>query len=171
MKNFNRLLVLSLTIVAILLAGPRAKADTLPLKITFDVAYQTGVSGQTLTFDGIISNISGGQVILGSDNFTLAAPGGAVNDFFLFTPLFLDAGTSSDDLALFAFTIAPGTPAGLYTEDYQILDGSGNVVGNAVFDINVTPEPGTILLLGTGLLLLAGLIRSRLPKTKTLTAI
>jgi hypothetical protein len=37
------------------------------------------------------------------------------------------------------------------------------------FDIDVTPEPGTIVLLGTGLLLLAGLIRFRMPKTQPLT--
>jgi PEP-CTERM motif len=53
---------------------------------------------------------------------------------------------------------------------FDILDANGNIIGQVDFDIDVTPEPGTILLLGTGLLLLAGLIRWRVPKTGTMTA-
>jgi hypothetical protein len=170
MKSFSKLFVLSLTIVAFLLAATAAKADTYPLTITFDSAVQTGLGGQTFTFDGIITNVSGSLVNLSSDSFTLAA-GSVSNDFFLTTPASLAAGASSSDLALFAITVAQGTPVGLYTEVYQILDGS-TVVGDVTFDIYITPEPGTILLLGTGLLLLAGLIRWprwRMPKQKTLT--
>jgi PEP-CTERM motif len=37
-------------------------------------------------------------------------------------------------------------------------------VGEAAFDVSVvTPEPGTVLLVGTGFLTLAGFIRRKMP--------
>ena len=169
MKSFSKMLVLSLTMVGFLLAIPAAKADPYSLTIAFDSPFQTGVEGQTLTFSGIISNISLGSVDLAGDSFTLVGGTANDNDFFMNTPPTLAAGTNTGDVDLFTFTIAPGTAAGLYVEEFQITDSSGNVVGEVTFDIDVTPEPGTILLLGTGLLLLAGLIRWRMPKNNSLT--
>ena len=170
MKSFNKVLVLSLAVVGLLLAAPAAKADPFSLSIAFDSPFQSGVEGQTLTFSGMISNISLGPVDLAGDSFTLV--GGTENDsdFYLNTPPSLASGGNSGDVDLFTFTIAPGTAAGIYAEEYQITDSNGHVVGEATFDIDVTPEPGTILLLGTGLLILAGLVRRRMPKNNnTLT--
>jgi len=169
MKSFRKLLVLPLTIVAFLGAVSVAKADPYPLTITLDSPFQSGLTGTTLDFTGTITNISGSLVNLGGDSFTLGGSftsndSGYVNN----APFTLDASQTSGGIDLFTITIAPGTAAGIYAGVFDIMDGN-TIVGQVDFDIDVTPEPGTILLLGTGLLLLAGLIRLRLPKTKTLT--
>lgn len=169
MKSFSKVLLVSLATVGFLLAAPAAKADSYPLTIALDSPFQSGVEGQTLTFSGVISNISLGSVDLFGDSFTLVGGTANDNDFYLNTPPTLASGTNTGDVGLFTFTIAPGTAAGIYVEEYQITNAVGNVVGEVTFDIDVTPEPGTILLLGTGLLLLAGLARWRMPKNNTLT--
>ena len=168
MKSFSKL-ALSLTIAAFLLTGPAAKADT--LTITLDSPFQSGLAGQTLNFSGTITNPLGPTVALSGDSITLAGTFTTDDTGFLFyAPLTLSASQSSGDIPLFAITIDPGTALGIYAGAFDILDGSGAVEGQADFDIDVTPEPGTILLLGTGLLVLAGMIRWRLPKPETMTA-
>jgi hypothetical protein len=124
---------------------------------------------RTLDFTGTITDPATNGVSLGGDSFTLSGllrvnDNGYVNN----APFTMNMGDTSGDIDLFSVTIAPGTPAGIYAGVFDILNGN-TVVGEVDFDIDVTPEPGTILLLGTGLLLLAGLARRRMPKPATLT--
>ena len=171
MKSFSKMLVLPLTMAAFLVAANAAKADPYALTIVLDAPFQSGLTGSTLDFTGTITTSSVSTVSLGGDSFTLSGLF-TPNDgpFLNNAPLTMSASSmpSSGDIDLFTITIAPGTPAGIYAGVFDILDGN-TVVGEVDFDIDVTPEPGTILLLGTGLLLLAGLIRWRMPKPTTLT--
>jgi hypothetical protein len=77
--------------------------------------------------------------------------------FFNNAPFSLAPSSSSGDFELFTVDIPNGTPVGLYTGSFEILGGGPsdqNVVGTATFDVEITPDPGTLLLLGTGLLAL-----------------
>ena len=169
MKTSKRFLVMSLTTVFVLLASTAAKADNYPLTITLDEPFQSAMTAGTFDFTGTIVNNSAGVVNLGGDTFTFNGPLSA-NDsgFNNNAPFTLSASESSGDIDLFTITVAPGTPVGLYTGVFEITDGN-TIVGQVDFDIDLTPEPGTLLLLGTGLLALAGLARWRLPKNNNMT--
>lgn len=145
-----------MTIACFLLAGAAAKAD--PLTITLDAAYQSG-GASVFGFDATVTNTSADTVYLNGDNFSVDSPLSVddspyLNDY----PLTLGAGDSFSGL-LFNVDVPFGTPPGLYTGYFDITGGSdgnaGDTVGEAVFDVNVTPEPSSWLLLGSGLAALA----------------
>jgi hypothetical protein len=176
MKSLKNLLVFSLAVVGFLLAGTAAKAD--PLALNLDSPNQSGIDGQTLTFYGNITNDSSGTIYLNSDSYNVDLPltlddSGFVNN----APLSLDPGASSGDIELFAVTIPLGTANGLYLgNSFEILGGdpsdNTDVVGSAEFSVNVnnaptgegnsTPEPSSLVLLLTGMAVLAGTLRRRL---------
>jgi hypothetical protein len=89
--------------------------------------------------------------------------------FFLNFPLSLN----SDDPVtgeLFTITVPLGTPDGLYPGSFTLVgggDASSHLGLVEYFDVNVAnvnpiPEPGAFLLMGTGLLGFAGVVRQRL---------
>jgi hypothetical protein len=165
MKRLRSWLLPSLTIVAFLLPGMAAKADPLPLSINLDSPFQMGVGDQTLTFDVNLINTGTSLVFLNGDGFNLTSPL-TLDDsgFWNNSPFFLAASGASGDFELFTVFIPAVTPQGLYTGTFEILGGGdGNaqeVLGDATFDIEVTPEPSSLLLLGTGLLAL-GILMAR----------
>ena len=169
MKELRLSLVLALTCAGLLLVGTAAKADPITYcSLALDSPYQSGLEGQTLRFDVNITNDSSDTVYLNGDFSYVDLPL-TLNDEFFYAnaPLSLDPGGSSGDFELLTVTIPLGTPVGLYTGYFQIDGGGGSsddyLLGSADFDIDVVvPEPSSYLLFGTGLAVLAGIIRRRL---------
>ena len=159
MKNLKGLLLVSMMIAGFLLAGTAARADS--LTITLLSPFQSGVSGTVIAFDATVTNTSGSTVYLNGDDFNVDAPLSVDDSSYLDSwPLTLGAGDSYTGL-LFNVDIPWPTAVGLYTGYFEITGGAdgnaGDVVGEADFDVYVTPEPNSLLLLGSGLLALVGL--------------
>ena len=88
-------------------------------------------------------------------------------------PLTLGAGDSYTGLLFnFELPLVPTTPVGVYTGYFQILGGPDNsselnpMEAPADFNIYVTPEPSSFMLLGTGLMALTTLAGRKLPAWK-----
>ncbi len=165
MKSLRRLMVLSLTAASLLLACAAAKAD--PFTITLTPAFQSG-DQSAFAFDATVVNNSDDTVYLNGDNTFVDAPL-SVDDspFNSEWPFTLGPGDSYSGL-LFNVDVPPGT-LGDYSGYFQVLGGYDNstelnTLGTANFEVEVTPEPTTILLLGTGVLSLAGTLRRRLTR-------
>ena len=165
MKDLKRLMVLSLTSASLLLACTAAKADS--FSITLIPAFQTG-DRTVFASDATVVNNSDDTVYLNGDNTFVDAPL-SVDDspFNSEWPFTLGPGDSYSGL-LFNVDVPPGT-LGDYSGYFQVLGGYDNstelnTLGTANFEVEVTPEPTTILLLGTGVLSLAGTLRRRLTR-------
>lgn len=165
----NSLLILSLTIVGFLAAGTAAKAD--PLTIDLASPYQSGPGGTVLSFDATVINNTDAVLYLNGDGLTwddLDISHSLLDDspFVTGFPLSLDPGKSYTGLLFTA--IAPGYVQGAnnsYTGAFVIQGGGDDStfdnLGSANFDVNVTPEPSTFMLFGTGLLALAVFLSRR----------
>jgi hypothetical protein len=162
MKSLKRLLLPSIATAAFLAAGAVSRADT--LNLVLDAPYQLTTGSNTVTFDVTIYNTGAADTIyLDGDSFNIDSPL-TLDDsgFFDNAPTSLGPSDSSSDFELFTVTVPDGTPTGLYTGSFEILGGGpsdDNVIGVADFDVQVTPEPTSLLLLLTGL---AGLAVMRL---------
>ena len=127
------------------------KAD--PITLTMNNSA-TGQFGQTLTFQGLLSNLGAPTVFLNSLSFTAAA-GLTVNTapFFALSGS-LAPGQNTGTVSLFTVTVG-ALPIGSYLGSITILGGAnGNSLNSLLtrdFQIVVVPEPGTLLLLGAGL--------------------
>ena len=162
MKRNKRNLLLTVTAVGLLLAAVSAHAD--PLSVILDDPNLTAIGGQTIYFYGTITNNDP------TNTYNLDCDGTTIDPSLTFddtgfqnnTPLFLLPGDSSGDVELFSLYIPDGEAVGLYTGQYQIQGNDGGdtgdfQIGEADISVDVTPEPSSLLLMGTGMLLIAGL--------------
>jgi hypothetical protein len=140
----------------------RTNADPISFHLTSDQITTT--SGSSVTFDGTVTNDSGGA-LKASDFFF---------NFFGFDPVSVnpiqDLGVTSDFLipngsmsagvALFDVTLGSVPSGSIFTIEAQLEDINSDLSAEQTVTVNVpgsvaTPEPGTIVLFATGLLTIA----------------
>ena len=156
---------LSLLVLTGALLSVSAFADTVTLTLTNPVQYGGGSLGSSLSFNATVtaSITNGADVFLNSDSFNLDAPL-TLDDtaFFSQFPFSLTPGQSFTGL-LFTVFLPTTTPNAVYNGFFEIqggADGSAaNDLADVTFEVTMTPEPATILMLGTGLPGLVTLIR------------
>ena len=160
-----RKLTLKLSVLTVLalafIATASANADSLVLTLSNPV--QNGAPGSTLDFTAtaLAPSTNGATVFLAGDSSNVDFPLTIDdNGFFNNFPFTLDPGDSFTGL-LFTVTLPSDTPLGSYTGFFSIQDDSGAILGTANFQVNATPEPGTLVLFATGLSGLSMVVRRR----------
>jgi PEP-CTERM motif len=127
------------------------------IAVTFSVnPIQVGQGWTTLT--GTIAAPAGntGTVLINGDSFSIGSPLSADDTtFILNSPTSLASGASWTG-GLISIFVPSGTPIGIYSGYFTVIGGvlqsSGDDLGSADFNVLVTPEPTSIMLLGTGIL-------------------
>ena len=160
----NKLSFAALAIAGALVSAVPALADTVSYSLT--TVDPTVTAGGTVTFStSIVAPPSNaGDISILSDSFS-SETGITIDDSdFNDTPFALAPGQSYTG-PLFTVTSlstdAPGNYSGFF--DVTFEDASGNLfTDSAPFEISITPEPGSWVLLGTGLAAIALLKAMRL---------
>lgn len=153
--KFSKITVFA-ALIAMLLFSASAFADS----ITLDNANQSGHLGSTFSFTGTFS----GDISDGLDvNWTSISPCADASlgcvDFTPFFSTFPDTPGGFFDVFVDFGAALPGT----YTGTVVLSDSINSVSDPVNFSITVdTPEPGSLALLGSGLLGLSGVIRRKL---------
>ena len=169
MKKLKGLLILSLTFACLLLTSTAAKADS-ALTITFASPYQAG-EGSVYDFYATVTNtgadtlyLNGGSPNLESGMTLDDSPFGNDSNFWILAP-------GASYTGLFFTVTVPSYVQGAsnyYEGSYNIVGGANveaqDLLAVPNFDIQVTPEPSSMVLLATGLVGLAGTLRRRLTR-------
>lgn len=163
---------------ALLCPGVRADGTGLG-DLTITLPTISGSAGDTIAVLGSLTNTSANTLDFGGDfvtpNSTAISGLGDVffNGFLGFGPSSIGGNSMLTGVNLFTISIAPGAAPGAYDMNfYDLLGGTdaacsldptlcGVQLGSVEFTVDVqgpviTPEPGTLILLGSGLL--AGLL-------------
>ncbi len=138
--------------------APASQAGT--IAITLENSTLTAAPGETVIFEGVLTNTSGADVFLNSCNVN--PPANTFGDcgaglFFDNAPFTLGAGEVSGPYALFSVTVDPNYsgPYGLQSGSFDVIGGLASdsevTLGSQVFQVDVVPEPGTAALLGLAL--------------------
>jgi len=165
-----------------MLSVTAARADS-ALSFTLLELNQSGYPGNQLAFSATVANPSDSTVVmyLNSDSFNLDSPLIIDDSPYSNFPLSLNPGDLYTDV-LFNVDIPLGASPGLYQGYFSILgeidpvgtenggatdtlatvDFSVNVNNASVGEGNLTPEPSSLVLLLTGMAVLAGIFRRRL---------
>lgn len=162
-------LLSAFVLTASLLSTP-AFADTISLSLDNPAQYSSG--GSVLSFVATVfaPNSNSGTVFLNGDSSNVDFPLTLSDDGFFFNfPFSLAPGESFTDV-LFTLTV-PGsiTPGTTYDGFFAILGGAdsnaSNLLSTVSFQVNPqaspVPEPGSILLLATGLTGLVATVRRK----------
>jgi hypothetical protein len=171
MMRLKKLVVLSLAIVGLMLAGTVAKADTLTL--TLATPYEIGPQPLfyfygtiSYTSTDAVNNFNAGENLTG--DLPVLDAGLILDDspFLNNAPLTMSLGDTWTGL-LFTVAAPPyGAGSNFYTGSFSILGGGDpsdqGVLATDDFNVQVTPEPGSYQLFGMGLLALGFLVKSKL---------
>jgi PEP-CTERM motif len=170
MKSKKLITLSMLVLTAALLLSVSAFADS--ITITLANPVQSTSAPNTVSFTATVNapNTNSADIYLNGDSFNVDAPLTVDDTGFFSFPLSLSPGASYTGV-LFTVDVPNATALGPYFGYFQILGGSDgsqlNPISNvADFEVDVrgatVPEPGTMLLLGSGGLALFGALRRKL---------